>query len=208
MDLAGLDGARTAAVGTDDGGRFELALRHHVADTAADAGGLHADDAAVFDVVGNHVVRAAQGGGSHGDVLDAELLHRSLNDHVGHIVAVTQVVMEREGAAVLAAALTQRVGNGLNQLGLLGLFITAGLGGGLLHILAVHIVLALIDLLAAGQEVIGNISAYCVSHTRSPSYSPQARASFSVRSAPGMNAMSIILPSTVNTPTPAALCSR
>ena len=208
MDLTGLDGAGTAAVGTDDGGGLQLACGDHVADPAADAGGLDTGDDALLDVVGDHVVGAAQGGGGHGDVLDAQLFHSGLDDHVGHVVTVAEVVMEGEGAAVLAVALAQGVGDGGNDLGFLRLLITAGFRTGLGDVLAVHIVLALIDLLAVGQEVIGNVSAYCVFHTRSPSYSPQARASFSVRSAPGMNAISIILPSTVKTPTPAALCSR
>ena len=118
------------------------------------------------------------------------------------------MVVEAEGHAAFGTALTEGVGEALDDLALLRLLIAAGLGGGLLEILAVHVILSLIDFLAVFQQEIGNLSAYCVFHTRSPSQSPQARASFRVLSAPGIKAMSIILPSTVNTPTPAALCSR
>ena len=118
------------------------------------------------------------------------------------------MVVEGEGHAALRAALAQRVGQGLHDLALLRLFIAAGAGGSLLDVLAIHVILALIDLSAVFEQEVRDLSAYCVFHTRSPSQSPQARASFKVLSAPGMKAMSIILPSTVKTPTPAALCSR
>ncbi len=118
------------------------------------------------------------------------------------------MVVEAEGHAALRAALLQRFREARNDLALLGLLIAPGFRGGLLDVLAVHVIFSLIDFLAVFQQEIGNVSAYCVFHTRSPSQSPQARASLRVLSAPGIKAMSIILPSTVNTPTPAALCSR
>ena len=208
VDLAGLDGAGTAAVAADDGAGLQLAGGDHFAHSAADAAGLNTDDLALLDVIGNGVVGVAQGGGRDGQILQPQLLDGGFHDHVDHIVAVTQVVVEGEGHAGLGAALSQRVGDGLHQLALLGLFIAAGAGGGLLDVLAVHVILSLIDFLAVFQQEIGNLSAYCVFHTRSPSQRPQARASFKVLSAPGIKAMSIILPSTVKTPTPAALCSR
>ena len=117
-------------------------------------------------------------------------------------------MMEGEGHAALCAQLPQGVRDGIHQLAFLGLLIPTGAGGCLLEVLAIHIVLALIHFPAVLQQEIGNVSANCVLHTRSPSQRPHARASFKVLSAPGMKAMSIILPSTVNTPTPAALCSR
>ena len=118
------------------------------------------------------------------------------------------MMVERERHAVLRTALTQRVGQRFHNLALLRLFIAAGSRGGLLHILAVHIVFALIDLLAVHKELLRDIASNCVFHTRSPSYMPQAFASFSVRSAPGIKATSTIFPLTVNTPIPAAAASR
>ncbi len=150
----------------------------------------------------------AQAGGGDGQILQAQLLDGGLHDHVDHEVAVAQVVVEAEGHAAPGAAVAQGVGQSGHDLALLRLFIAAGAGGRLLDVLAIHVVLALIDLLAVYQQEVGNISSNLIDHTKSPSYMPQARARRRVRSAPGINAMSIILPSTVNTPTPAADCSR
>ena len=207
VDLTGLNGPGTAAVRTDDGGSLQLTGGDHFAHPATDTGGLDADDLALLDIVGNGVVGAAQRGGGDGQVLQAQLLNGGLHDHVHHIVAVPQMMMEGEGHAVLGAAGLQGLRDGGQDLGLLGLLVPAGGGGGLVQVLAVHIVLALVNFLAVYQQLIRNISAYCVNHTRSPSYIPQALASRSVRSAPGIKAISIILPFTVNTPTPAADCS-
>ena len=208
MHLAGLNGAGTAAVAADDGAGLELALGDNLTHSAANAAGLDADDLALLDVIGNGVVGGTEGGRRDGQILQAQLFDGGLHDHVDHKVAVAQVVVEAEGHAALRAALLQGLGEALDELALLGLLIAPGFRGRLLDVLAIHIILSLIDFLAVRKQEIGNLSAYCVFHTRSPSQSPQARASFRVLSAPGINAMSIILPSTVKTPTPAALCSR
>ena len=208
VDLSGLNGPGASAVAADDGGGLELARGHHLAHSAPDARGLDADHLALLDVVGDGVVGGAQAGGRDGQIFQAQLLDGGGHHQVDHIVPVAQVVVEGEGHAAPGAALAQGLRQTVHQLALLGLFIPPGAGRGLLNIFAVHIVFALIDLPAFGQEVIRDLTSYCVFHTKSPSYIPQARASFRVRSAPGMNAMSIILPSTVNTPTPAADCSR
>ena len=207
VNLTGLDGTGTAAVGTDDGGGLQLSGGNDLAHPAADAGGLDADDLALFNIVSDGIMGAAQARCGNGQVLQAQLLDGGLHDHVDHIIAVTQMVMEGEGHTVLGTALLQGVHQSRDDLALLGLLIAAGGGGSLVQVLAVHIVLALVNFLAVYQQRVRNFSAYCVDHTKSPSYIPQAFARRSVRSAPGMKAISIILPLTVNTPTPAADCS-
>ena len=194
-------------MGTDNGRSLQLTGGNHLAHPATDAGGLNADDLALFNIIGDGIMGAAQRGSGNGQVLQAQLLDGGLHNHVDHIVAVTQMVVEGEGHTVLGATLLECVHQGSDDLALLGLFEPARLGGSLLEVLAVHIILALVNFLAVYQQRFGNISAYCVNHTRSPSYIPQAFASRRVRSAPGMKAISIILPLTVNTPTPAADCS-
>ena len=208
VDLAGLNGTGTAAVAADNGGGLQLAGGDHLAHTATDAGGLDADDLALLNVIGNGIVGRAQAGGGDGQVLEAQLLDGGSHHLVDHIVAVPQVVVEGEGHAILGAALLEGLHQGVHHLGVHRLLAPAGAGRGLLDVLAVHIVLALVHLTAIGEQSVGNVPSYFVNHTRSPSYNPQARARRRVRSAPGIKAMSIILPSTVNTPTPAADCSR
>ena len=208
VHLAGLDGAGTAAVAADDGRGLQFAGGDDLADLAADTAGLNADHLAVLNVLGHGVMGLAQGGGGDGDVIQAQLLNGGLHDHVDHEVAVAQVMMEGEGHAALGAHLLEGVHDAVHDLALLGLFIAAGAGGGLLQIFAVHIVFALVDLAAILEQIFRNIASYCVLHTKSPSYMPQALASLSVRSAPGMKARSTILPLTVNTPMPCAAASR
>ena len=208
MHLPGLDGPGPPAVAADNGRGPQLAGGDHLADAAADAAGLDADHLALFDVFGDRVMGGAQAGRSDGQFVKAQLLDGGLHDLVDDEVAVPEVVVEGEGHAASGTELPHGLCDGADDLGLPGLLVPAGTGGCLPDVPAVHIVPALIDLPAVFEQEIGNISADCVDHTRSPFQRPQARASFSVCSAPGINAMSIILPSTVNTPTPAALCSR
>ena len=208
VDLSGLNGPGASAVAADDGGGLELARGHHLAHSAPDARGLDADHLALLDVVGDGVVGGAQAGGRDGQIFQAQLLDGGGHHQVDHIVPVAQVVVEGEGHAAPGAALAQGLRQTVHQLALLGLFIPPGAGRGLLNIFAVHIVFALIDLLAVHKELLRDIASNCVFHTRSPSYMPQAFASFSVRSAPGIKATSTIFPLTVNTPIPAAAASR
>ena len=208
MHFTRFDGAGTSAVAADDGRRFQLAFGNDLTHLAADAAGLDANDLALLDVLGNRVMRFAQRGRGDGEILQAQLFDGGFHDHIHHIVAVAQVMMEGEGHAVLRAALTQRIGDGRHDLALLRLFIAAGAGGSLLHVFAVHVVFALINFLAVYKQLVRDIASYCIFHTKSPSYMPHAFASFNVRSAPGMNATSTIFPLTVNTPIPAAAASR
>ena len=204
----GLDGAGTAAVAADDGGGLQLAGGDDLAHLAADAAGLDAHDLALLDVLGDGVVRVAQGGGRDGDVVQAQFLDGGLHHHVDDVVAVAQVMVEGEGHAALGADLLEGVRDGVHDLALLGLLIAAGAGRGLLQVLAVHVVFALIHFLAVLQQEVRDFASNCVFHTKSPSYMPQALASLSVRSAPGMKATSTIFPLTVNTPMPLAWASR
>ena len=207
MDLSGLDGPGTAPVAADDGGCSQLPGGDHLAYPAADAAGLNARHLALLDVGGNGVVGAAQAGGGNGNIREPQLLHGGPHNHIYHIIPIPEVVVEGEGHAALRPAVPEGLRQGVHDLALLGPLIPAGPGRCLPDILAVHVIPALIDLPAACQQGVGNFPSHCVFHTRSPSYMPQAFASRSVRSAPGMKAMSIIFPSTVNTPTPASDCS-
>ena len=207
VNFAGFNGTGASAVAADDGGGLQLAGGDHFAHPAPDARGLDAHDLALLDVIGNGIMGIAQRGGGNGQVVQTQLFNGGLHHHVHHEVSVPEVVVEGEGHAALGAALTQGVSQGCHDLAFLGLLVPAGAGGSLLDVFAVHVLLALIHFLAVYQQEIRNFTSYCIFHTRSPSYIPQALASRSVRRAPGMKATSIILPSTVNTPTPALDCS-
>ena len=208
VHFTGFDGPRTAAVGTDNGRGLQLAGGNNFTDPAADAAGLDTDDLALFDVVGNRIVGVAEAGCGDGQIFQAQFFDRGLHDHVDDIVAVPQMMMEAEGHAALRTALTQGISQGSDNLGFLRSLVSSGLRSGFLDVLAVHVILALIDFLAVYQQFFRDVSAYCILHTRSPSYIPYAFARRRVRSAPGRKAMSIILPSTVNTPRPLAAFSR
>ena len=192
----------------DDGGRLQLSGGDHLAHPAPDAAGLDAHHLAGLDVGGDGVVGAAQAGGGDGQLLQPQLLDGGAHDHVHHVVPIPEMVVEGEGHAAFRPAVPKGLGDGVHHLAFPGLFIPAGPGGGLLHVPAVHIIFALIHLSAAAEQRIRNVTSNRVSHTKSPSYMPQAFARRRVRSAPGMKAMSIILPSRVKTPTPASACSR
>ena len=170
VDFARLNSAGTAAVAADDGGCFQLSCRNDLANAPAYAGGLDADDLALLNIVRDGIMCAAETGCRDSQVLEPQLLNGCGHDHVRHIVAVTQVMMEAEGHAVFRAALEQGFSQGRDELALQRLFIAAGSWGGFLEIFAVHVIFAPIALLAASQQLVGDIASYCVFHyTRPPS---------------------------------------
>lgn len=56
VDLSCLDGTGTAAMGTDNGRSLQLTGGNHLAHPATDAGGLNADDLALFNIIGDGIM--------------------------------------------------------------------------------------------------------------------------------------------------------
>ncbi len=192
----------------DHRGGLQLSSGHDLPHPAPDAGSLDPHHLTRLDIIGNRVVGRTQAGGCDGQFFQSQLLNSGLHHHVYHIVPIPEMVVERKGHTICGFALPKRLCDGFHHLAFLRLLAAPGLWGGFLDVSAVHVVFPLINFPPSGQQGIGNFPSNCIFHIRSPSYIPQARARRSVRSAPGIKAMSIILPSTVNTPTPAADCSR
>ena len=162
VHLAGLDGARAAAVRADNRRGLELTGGNDLADAAADAGGLDADDLTLLNVVRHVVMGVAERGGGDGDVLEAHVLDEDLHHGRSGLVTVAEVVMEGDGHAVMGAAALARLADGRAQLAVLRGLASARLGSGLLHIGAIEVVLALVDFLAVCQRLLRDIPAYCV----------------------------------------------
>lgn len=66
----------------DDGGVLELTGGNHLADPAADTGGLGLHDDAAFHVVGENVLCGAEGGSGNVQILQTHFLHQHLADHI------------------------------------------------------------------------------------------------------------------------------
>ena len=96
-------GPDTAAVAAHVGQALELAVGDSFTDLASDARGADVGDGAVLDVGDDVVVGLAQGGCADGDVLQAHLVD-GVHDHVDHLVAFTEVVVEADGHAVMGVA--------------------------------------------------------------------------------------------------------
>ena len=163
-----LDGPGPAPVAADDGGGLQLAGGDHLAHLPPDARGLDADHLALLDICRDGVVGGAQAGGGDGQILQPQLLDGGGHHQVDHVVPVPQVVVEGEGHAVPGSALLQRLGQRGYHLGVHRLLTPTGAGGGLLEVLAVHVVLALVDLLAVLQEVVRDLASNCVLHCLTP----------------------------------------
>ena len=78
------------------------------------------------------------------------------------------MVVEGEGHAAFGAALLQGLPDGGGHLGLHRLFIALDGGGRLGELPSVHMVLSLIDLPAACEQVVRDLSAYCIFHLTDP----------------------------------------
>ena len=164
MGLAGDQSADTAAVAAHGSQTLQLAVRDGLADLAADAGGLDVGDGPVLDHGDQIIVCLAQRAGADGDVLQAHLLDL-FHDHADHEVAVTEVVVERNGHAVVGVALDQSLVDVLDHLIVVVVHNGRDHGASLLERLAVFIVIALKDLFAGLlQDLFRNISADCVDH--------------------------------------------
>ena len=185
MGLAGDKGADTAAVAAHGRQTLQLAVGDGLADLAADAGGLDVGDGAVLDHGDQIIVGLAQRAGADGDVLQAHLLDL-FHDHADHEVAVTEVMMERNGHAVVCVALDEGLVDVLDHLVVVVVHHGRDHGASLLEGLAVLVVIALKDLFAGLlQDLFGNVSADSVDHNyKSPLYTPDALASSMVRFAP------------------------
>ena len=136
--------------------------------TLTDAGGQDAGDGAVLNIGDDGVVGLAQGGGADTDVFQAHVMNL-LHDHVHHIVALPEVVVEGDGHAVVSAALLQRLPDGVDQLAP-GRVDFGPHGGRRLGILLAVVKESAAENVPAGdlQNLLGDIAAYCVDHTRSP----------------------------------------
>ena len=64
----------------------------------------------------------------------------------------------------MCATLLASLADGSHDLALLRFLVTDRHGAGLLEWLAVHMIFALVDFLAVLQELIRNVSSYCVYH--------------------------------------------
>ena len=100
------NGAHAAAVAPDDRRRREPAEGYVLADTITDAGGLDADDGALFDHRCDTAVRLAERRRADREVAEAHLLC-GLEHHVDDVVTVAEVMMEGKDHAVPRAALLE-----------------------------------------------------------------------------------------------------
>ena len=185
VGLAGLNGADTAAVAAHGSQTLELAVGDGIADLAADTGGLNVQDGTVLDHGDQSVMSLAQRACAQGDVLDAHFVDL-FHDHADHEVALAEVVVERDGHAVVGIALDERLVDVFDHLVVVIAHHGSHFRAGFLESLAVFIVIALEDLFAGAlQDLFGNFSADCVDHNyKSPLYTPEALARSMVRFAP------------------------
>ena len=106
MHVPFFDGAHAAAVASDDRRRREPAEGYVLADAVTDAGGLNADDGALFDHRCDAAVRLAERRRADREVAEAHLLC-GLEHHIDDVITVAEVVMEGKDHAVPRAALLE-----------------------------------------------------------------------------------------------------
>ena len=127
MQVARFHGARAAAVAAEDRWFGQQALGdglgYRAGRNVVDRNG--GDDAG-FDILHQRLVAGENAGGRHVNVLDA-LVGNDLHDHVGHIVAIAQMVVKGHGHAVLEAGFFHGLLDGCQQLGVAGFQFVAGL---------------------------------------------------------------------------------
>ena len=106
VDVPFFDGAHAATVASDDRRRREPAEGYVLADTVTDAGGLDADDGALFDHLCDAAVRLAERRRADRQIAEAHLLC-GLEHHVDDVVTIAEVMMEGKDHTVPRAALLE-----------------------------------------------------------------------------------------------------
>ena len=115
VDVPFFDGAHAAAVASDDRRRREPAEGYVLADTVTDAGGLDADDGALFDHLCDATVRLAERRRADREVAEAHLLC-GLEHHIDDVVTVAEMMMEGKDHAVPRAALLECLADAADHL--------------------------------------------------------------------------------------------
>ena len=106
MDVPFFDGAHAAAVASNDRRCREPAEGYVLADAVTDAGGLDADDGALFDHLCDAAVRLAERRRADREVAETHLLC-GLEHHVDDVVTIAEVMMEGKDHAVPRTALLE-----------------------------------------------------------------------------------------------------